>query len=46
MARVKKYKATVGLDVGDVRIEAGDAVPDLPPEVIRHLLENGDIEEA
>ena len=46
MARVKKYKATVGLNVGDVRIEAGDLVPDLPKEVIDQLLRDGDIEEA
>ena len=47
----KKYVATVGISFeglkGKPRVEAGDPLPDgVPADVIKDLLENGDIKEA
>lgn len=38
--RVKaKYRAVVGLNYGDVRVEAGDVVDDIPEDSLDWLLE-------
>ncbi len=41
-----KYKALVGLDYGDTRVEAGEVVTDIPETSVKWLLENNSIVEV
>lgn len=41
-----KYKALVGLDYGDTRVEAGEVVSDIPAKSVEWLLESNSIVEV
>lgn len=41
-----KYKAHVGLDYGDTRVEAGEVVDTIPEDSVSWLLEHGYIKEV
>ena len=41
-----KYKALVGLNYGDTRVEAGEVADDIPAESVEWLLESYCIEEV
>ncbi len=41
-----EYKARVGLNYGDKRVEAGEVVDDIPAESVEWLLESNCIEEV
>ncbi len=42
----QKYKALVGLSYGDVRVEEGDVVDDIPADSVEWLLEGNHIEKV
>lgn len=51
MAGVKQYRAKVGINFdglkGKPRVEPGELIPEgVKPEVLKDLLDNGDIEEV
>lgn len=46
MATKKTYRALVGLDYADRRVEPGDVVDDIPKKSLPWLLKQGHIEEA
>ena len=41
-----KYRARVGLSYGDVRVEAGEVVSDIPAESLEWLIEGNYIEKV
>lgn len=41
-----KYKALVGLDYGDTRVEAGETVEDIPADAVEWLLEGNYIKKV
>lgn len=43
---VQKYRARVGLNYGDKRVEAGDVVDDIPEDSVEWLLEGNYIEKV